>query len=90
MYQLQKVATYLAAHPERTVTIEGFSDDSGNRFVDRRLSEDRALAAQSALISLGVDSRRIAVRGYGDARPLASNDTAAGRQINRRVEILIL
>jgi OOP family OmpA-OmpF porin len=54
------------------------------------LSEDRALAAQSALVSLGVDSRRIAVRSYGDTRPLASNTTAAGRQVNRRVEIVIL
>ncbi len=90
MIQLQKIAAYLAARPERNVTIEGFSDDSGNRVLDRRLSEDRALAAQSALVSLGVDARRIAVRSYGDARPLASNDTAAGRQINRRVEIVIL
>ncbi len=90
MYNLQRVAAYLAAHPERNVTIEGFSDDSGNRYRDRRLSEERALAAQSALVSLGVDSRRITVRSYGDARPLASNSTAAGRQINRRVEIVIL
>ena len=90
MYDVQRLAAYLVAHPERRATIEGFSDDSGNRYLDRRLSEERALAVQSALVSLGVDSRRITVHGYGDSRPLASNSTTAGRQINRRVEVVIL
>lgn len=89
MYNVQKLAAYLNAHPERSVTIDGFSDDSGDRYVDRRLAEDRALAAQAALVAMGVNPSRIVVHSYGDANPIASNGTADGRRMNRRVEIVI-
>jgi len=89
MYTVQRLAVYLTTHPERTVAIEGFSDPSGDRYADQRLSEQRALVVQAALISQGVDSRRTIVRGYGRAYPIASNATAAGRQMNRRVEIVV-
>jgi outer membrane protein OmpA-like peptidoglycan-associated protein len=88
-YNLQKLATYLRTHPEGSVTIEGFSDHSGDSYLDQKLSEERALATQSALVAQGVDARRIVVRGYGDAYPIAGNGTAAGRQMNRRVEIVL-
>jgi outer membrane protein OmpA-like peptidoglycan-associated protein len=89
LYTVQKLAVFLTAHPERTVAIEGFTDTSGNGYFDQKLSERRALAVQAALVSLGVDSRRTIVRGYGRAYPIASNATAAGRQMNRRVEIVV-
>lgn len=89
LYNVQRLASYLASYPERVVTIEGFSDDTGNPSLDQRLSEERALATQAALVSSGVDARRIVVHAYGDSRPIASNSTAAGRQMNRRVEIVI-
>jgi outer membrane protein OmpA-like peptidoglycan-associated protein len=87
--EVRKLASFLAAHPERTIVVEGYADSSGNTYVDQRLSEQRALAVQAALVSDGVDPRRITVRGYGPAYPVASNSTPAGRQMNRRVEIVI-
>lgn len=89
VYTTQRLAAWLAVHPERTIAIEGYSDPSGNRRFDQKLSEDRALAVQAALVSMGVDSRRMIVRGYGREFPIASNATAAGRQMNRRVEIVV-
>jgi outer membrane protein OmpA-like peptidoglycan-associated protein len=86
---VHNLASFLVAHPERTVAIEGYADSSGNTNADQRLSEQRALAVQSALVGYGVDSRRIVVRGYGPSYPVASNSTPAGRQMNRRVEIVI-
>ena len=86
---LQRLASFLVTHPERTIVVEGYADSTGNTYVDQRLSEQRALAVQSALVSDGVDPRRILVRGYGPAYPVASNSTPAGRQMNRRVEIVI-
>lgn len=86
---VQRLASFLVAHPERTIVVEGYADSSGNTSVDQRLSEQRALAVQSALVTYGVDPRRILVRGYGPAYPVASNSTPAGRQMNRRVEIVI-
>jgi outer membrane protein OmpA-like peptidoglycan-associated protein len=89
VYTTQRLAAWLTAHPERTIAIEGYSDPSGNRRFDQKLSEDRALAVQVALVSMGIDSRRMIVRGYGREFPIASNATAAGRQMNRRVEIVV-
>ena len=87
-YTLQKVAAFLVAHPERGVAVESFSDTSDG-YRDRDLSERRAAVVQSTLINLGVDSRRMVVRAYGPAYPIASNSTASGRQLNRRVEIVV-
>jgi len=87
-YRLQRVAAFLVAHPERGVAIEGFSD-TADGYRDRDLSERRAAVVQSTLISLGVNPGRMVVRAYGPAYPIASNATAAGRQLNRRVEIVV-
>ena len=89
MYTIQKLAVWLAAHPERTIAIEGYTDTSGSRNFDQRLSEQRAFAVQAALVNMGVDSRRTIVRGYGRDYPVASNATPVGRQMNRRVEIVV-
>jgi outer membrane protein OmpA-like peptidoglycan-associated protein len=86
---VSRLAVYLTAHPELVISVEGFTDDAGNMNRNQQLSERRALAVQSALATLGVDARRIVVRGYGPAYPIASNDTSIGRQMNSRVEIVI-
>jgi outer membrane protein OmpA-like peptidoglycan-associated protein len=86
---VSRVAAYLTAHPELVIAVDGFTDDSGNAYRNQQLSERRALAVQSALASSGVDARRIIVRGYGPAYPIASNGTSVGRQMNSRVEIVI-
>jgi outer membrane protein OmpA-like peptidoglycan-associated protein len=71
------------------VRIEGFTDSTGSDDYNQQLSENRALAVKDALVQAGVESNRVVVQGYGEANPVASNDSTAGRQLNRRVEIVI-
>ncbi len=85
----QKVADFLNEYPQRTVAIEGFTDSVGNDTLNQELSERRANAVRLTLIDMHVDPRRITAYGYGRAYPVASNETAAGRQLNRRVEVVI-
>ena len=84
-----RLAGLLREYPERTIAIEGFSDSSGADAQNLALSEQRATAVRLALIDAGVDASRVFVRGYGHAYPVASNETAEGRQRNRRVEVVI-
>lgn len=86
---VQKVAEFLNQYPERKILIEGFTDSRGNEDYNQKLSEERAQAVRDLLVSSGVDSQRVEVQGYGEQYPLASNDNSAGRQQNRRVEIVI-
>ncbi len=85
---LDHVAAALRAHPERQVLIEGFTDSEGGEAANLDLSARRAEAVRQALVARGVNAQRIATQGYGEAFPTASNSTFAGRQLNRRVEIL--
>jgi outer membrane protein OmpA-like peptidoglycan-associated protein len=86
---VSRLVPYLTAYPNRVISVEGFTDSAGDSYWSQQLSERRAPAVQSALAASGVDAHRIIVRGYGPAYPIASNDTPAGRQLNRRVEIVI-
>ena len=86
---VEKLAAFLAEYPGRRVMIEGFTDSTGAAEYNQALSERRALAVRTALLEKGIKSDRIEFRGYGKQYPVASNDTAAGRQLNRRVEIII-
>lgn len=86
---VSRIASYLNSQPDLVISVEGFTDDAGNTYRNQKLSEQRALAVQSALAAQGVDPRRIIVHGYGPAYPIASNDTSVGRQMNSRVEIVI-
>lgn len=89
LFTLEKLVAFLGEYPDRKVMIEGFTDSRGAEEYNQRLSELRALAVRDALVAKGIDSNRIMIRGYGEAFPVASNDTAAGRQHNRRVEVII-
>lgn len=86
--RLEKLATALANNPDRHVLIEGFTDSTGSSELNQKLSEDRAESVKDALISLGVGADRIDTKGFGKRRPVATNKTAAGRQQNRRVEVV--
>lgn len=86
---VQKVAEFLNQYPERKILIEGFTDSRGNDDYNQKLSEERAQAVRELLVTSGVDAQRVEVQGYGEQYPLASNDNSAGRQQNRRVEIVI-
>jgi outer membrane protein OmpA-like peptidoglycan-associated protein len=89
MSNLRKLADALAQNPERTVLVEGFTDSVGGAAYNQNLSERRAAAVRNALTGMGVDARRIAMKGYGEAYPVAPNDTAGNKQLNRRVEIVV-
>lgn len=89
MRSVEKLAGFLMQHPDYSVMIEGHTDNVGSRSNNQYLSERRANAVQSALIDMNIDGARIATRGYADDYPVASNSTAAGRQMNRRVEIIV-
>jgi len=80
---------FMHAYPQRRVSIEGFTDSVGNPGSNQVLSERRADAVRLALIDRGIDAARLEARGYGEEYPVASNTNPAGRQMNRRVEIVI-
>ena len=84
-----KLSDFLKRYGKRNVMIEGFTDSIGSDEYNVILSERRANAVRSALVQRGIDPGRIQVRGYGESFPVATNETDAGRQMNRRVEIII-
>ncbi len=85
----QKLADVLQQNPQRTVLIEGFTDSTGASAHNQELSARRANAVRGALLEMGVARERVAIRGYGEAYPVAANDSASHRQLNRRVEIVL-
>jgi len=89
MATVRKLAEVMMQNPDRTVLVEGFTDSTGSSAHNRDLSERRAQSVAQALTSLGVPRERVATRGYGEMYPVASNDTASNRQLNRRVEIVL-
>lgn len=86
---LNDVANVLATYNETTITIAGHTDSTGNDSINQPLSERRANAVASHLISRGVVASRIRTVGYGSKAPVADNATVEGRAKNRRVEISI-
>lgn len=90
MQQLTRVAEFLRQNPDRNVLIEGHTDSTAPDAYNLALSQRRANAVEDFLMTQGVEPTRIMATGYGEQLPIASNDTAAGRQANRRVEIVVL
>ena len=89
MNTAQKLAYVLQQNPQLTVLVEGFADSTGAADYNQALSERRAGAVQNALQGFGIARERVAMRGYGEAYPVAANDSAGNRQLNRRVEIVL-
>ena len=89
MRTAQKLADVLQQNPNRNVLIEGYTDSTGTAPHNQELSERRAGAVRSALQEMGVAGGRVTARGYGQSNPVAANDTAQNRQLNRRVEIVL-
>ncbi len=85
---VEQLVQVLTRHPERRVLIEGFTDSVGSDEMNMQLSRRRAETFQQQLMNGGIASERIEVRAWGEANPVADNSTAAGRQQNRRVEVL--
>lgn len=88
--RLAPLASYLAKQPEARIQIAGHTDSEGAESYNQDLSARRAQSVGAYLISTGVDAARITSIGLGESVPVSSNDTAAGRAINRRVEVTIL
>jgi outer membrane protein OmpA-like peptidoglycan-associated protein len=86
---VRKLAEVMAQNPDRSVLVEGFTDSTGSTAHNKDLSERRAASVAQALTGLGVPRERVATRGYGEGYPVASNDSASTRQLNRRVEIVL-
>jgi outer membrane protein OmpA-like peptidoglycan-associated protein len=89
MSTLEKLATFLTENPERKAMIEGHTDSVGAAAYNQMLSEQRALAVRNALANRGIAAARLSAAGFGPDKPVVGNDTAAGRQQNRRVEIIL-
>jgi outer membrane protein OmpA-like peptidoglycan-associated protein len=87
--KLDQLAQFLNEHKDRRVQIDGFTDSVGTDSYNEELSRRRADAVKSALLSRGIDSSRISTEGYGKAFPVANNSDSGGRQLNRRVEVVI-
>jgi len=84
-----KLADFLKRNPQQTALIEGYTDSVGSANSNFELSEQRANAVKVALLNMGVAVERLRIRAHGEDDPTASNSTAAGRQLNRRVEIVL-
>ena len=88
-YNIEKLARILNRYDDTNVVIEGHTDSTGSEAANQMLSERRAEAVSTLLRTYGVSGRRITAIGYGETRPVATNETEAGRRQNRRVEVLI-
>ncbi len=86
---LNKLVAFLDKYPDRTAVIEGYTDSVGSEDYNQGLSERRADAVRAYLVGQGVASPRLTASGKGKSNPVASNDSASGRQENRRVEVVI-
>lgn len=87
---LDQVAQVLITHPELLkLEVQGHTDSTGSRALNKRLSQDRANAVMAALVKRSVDKSRLTAKGYGQEQPIADNSTDSGRALNRRVQFSI-
>jgi OmpA-OmpF porin, OOP family len=87
--QLHNVAAILKAYPKVTMKIGGYTDNTGDKAANQKLSEERAQNVKTELEKLGVDLSRLTAQGYGEDHPVADNSTEDGRQKNRRISMRV-
>jgi outer membrane protein OmpA-like peptidoglycan-associated protein len=87
--KLAKVAGILIAYPGLNIEVGGYTDNVGGDDMNQTLSENRAGAVRTYLVEQGVTTNSVSAKGYGNTLPVATNDNAAGRQENRRVELVV-
>ena len=90
IYELTELLNLLKDMPNLKIELSGHTDNRGSATHNQKLSEDRAKAVVDYLVSKGIDASRLTYKGYGFDQPVASNDTDAGRQLNRRTEFKIV
>jgi outer membrane protein OmpA-like peptidoglycan-associated protein len=87
--KLAQVAGIVSGHPGLRLDVEGYTDSVGGDEYNQRLSEQRGTSVRDYLIEQGMPRSSVTTKGFGQAEPVASNDTAQGREQNRRVELVI-
>lgn len=87
--KLAKVAGILIAYPGLNIEVGGYTDNVGGDAMNQKLSENRAGAVRNYLVEQGVTNNSVVSKGFGNTLPVASNDNSAGRQENRRVELVV-
>lgn len=87
--ELDRMANIFSRYPDTDIEVDGHTDSTGSEEYNQRLSEQRAAAVADYLTSHGISRNRIITKGFGETRPKATNETALGRQENRRVEVAI-
>jgi outer membrane protein OmpA-like peptidoglycan-associated protein len=87
--ELREMADVFNKYSDTTIVVAGYTDSTGSSAYNQRLSERRANSVANYLQNLGVRGSRLDAYGYGESKPKASNNTASGRQTNRRVEIYV-
>lgn len=88
--ELNKLSALLKAQPQIRIEVSGHTDNTGDKKANQILSENRARSVVDFLVSKGIPAGRLTYKGYGDARPIAGNDSESGRAQNRRTEFMIL
>jgi outer membrane protein OmpA-like peptidoglycan-associated protein len=89
MQNVQRLGGFLKEYPKRRAAIEGYTDSTGSDATNMALSARRAESVMNVLLNMGVDRAQLMAQGYGPTHPVAGNDNASGRQMNRRVEIVL-
>ena len=87
--KLARVSGILLSHPDLTLQIEGHTDSVGEAVYNQRLSESRADSVRAYLVAQGIAATSVTTSGFGETHPVTSNETPAGRQQNRRVELIV-
>ncbi len=87
--QINDIVEILKAYPNVKIKIGGYTDNTGNAKANKKLSANRAVAVEKALVTKGIKANRVDAEGYGSDHPVASNDTEEGRQQNRRIDVRV-
>ena len=88
MGTINEIVKLMNKHPDLNFSIEGHTDSDGEESFNQKLSEDRAAAVKSMLVSMGIDASRLESKGWGESKPLSENSTPEGKANNRRVEFI--
>jgi outer membrane protein OmpA-like peptidoglycan-associated protein len=87
--KLAKISGIVGTYPELKLAVEGHTDNVGGDAYNQRLSEQRAASVKTYLVKQGVVESNVTAQGFGKTQPVAPNTTAKGRQLNRRVELVV-